>query len=137
MKILIIEDNDLKFNNISNILYKIIKDAKILREKSRNSGLLNFFESERSNNQFDFIICDNYMPLRDNDYIIKPYATEIVEEIRRINENKVICICSSEKIEECNYDYFIKYDESICMDEIFKNIINDITIPKKAKTLQK
>ena len=41
-----------------------------------------------------------------------------------------IVMCSSEDVGEFDYNYKIRYDSSVIMDEIFKTIIGDIIAKK-------
>ena len=67
MKILVIEDDNNKFSKIFNTLNGILNECEIIRTKSRNSGLFKIFESIKTNERFDLIICDNYLPLLDDE----------------------------------------------------------------------
>lgn len=126
MKILVIEDGNNKFNRIFNTLNGISNDCEIIRTKSRNSGLFKIFESIKTNERFDLIICDNYLPLLDDEIDIYPFANEIIELIRNKDETTPICVISSEEIEDCDCDYYIKYYPYIDLDIYLKNILDDI-----------
>ena len=39
-------------------------------------------------------------------------------------------MCSSEDVGEFDYNYKIRYDSSVIMDEVFKTIIDDISVKK-------
>ncbi len=43
MKILVIDDNEFKFDNIKKILEKVDVESEITWAKSRNSGLISIF----------------------------------------------------------------------------------------------
>ena len=135
MKILIIDDEDYKYKTILNTLNKIIENPNIVRAKSRKSALVTLINN---NDNFNLIICDNYLPMFDNDLVnIKPLAKLIVTDIRiRLSLNTPICVCSSDEVENCNYDYFIKFDSFTSLEQQLKLIINDIE-EKEIKNLVK
>ena len=137
MKILIIDDDEYKYKNIFNSLNRILDTPDIKRAKSRNGGLFAIYVSEKNNNPFEFIVCDNYMPLNDDEYKIEPFAEDIINEIRRITTNKIICTCSSGDVEKWDYNYFIKYNPSILMDEQFKMIFLDMLKYKQTNLNEK
>lgn len=133
MNILILEDNENKKDNIKNTLSRILENPIIDWAKSRNSGLryiMNHNYKKRESEPYDMIICDNYMPIFDDETIINPYGAEIINEIREHFKlvSLPIIICSSEEMEECDYTYKVKYNSSMCMDDIFKKIIDDILL---------
>ena len=109
MRILVIEDDDNKFNKIYNTLNNILNHCEIIRTKSRNSGLSTFFESIKSNEKIDLIICDNFLPFFDNEIDLLPFASEIIELIKNKEENIPICVISYDNVKDCDYDYYIHY----------------------------
>ena len=141
MRILVIEDDDNKFNNIYNTLNNILNHCEILRTKSRNSGLSTFFESIKSNEKFDLIICDNFLPFFDDEIDLLPFASEIIDLIRNKEENIPICVISYDKVEDCDYDYYIHYYPLMDLDKYFKDILEDMkenkTIKPKVNKLMK
>lgn len=78
------------------------------------------------------VICDNYLPLYDDEWEDEPFGQDIVEEVRERFEltDLPIVMCSSEDVGEFDYNYKIRYDSSVIMDEIFKIIIGDIIAKK-------
>ena len=142
MRILVIEDDDNKFNKIYNTLNNILNHCEILRTKSRNSGLSTFFESIKSNEKFDLIICDNFLPFFDDEIDLLPFASEIIDLIRNKEENIPICVISYDKVEDCDYDYYIHYYPLMDLDKYFKDILEDmkenkIVKPKVNKLMKK
>lgn len=136
MKILIIEDNEYKFNDIKKSLERVLDSPSIIWKKSKNSGLYSIKNSNVKSKfePFDLVICDNYMPLYDNDFEIKPYANEILSEIKRWRlEDLPVIVCSSEEIKDCDCQYMIEYNFSVIMDDSFKNILEDIDLQKDKK----
>ena len=139
LKIIIIEDEEYKYNKLKEVLNRILDNSEIIRAKSRNSALRIIKEYYRRDDYFELIICDNYMPLFDNDNRIIPCAYDIINYIRRtISKEVPICVCSSEKVDLCNYDYYIKYDSSLSL-ETYENEFKQIfsTINKKKRILLK
>lgn len=126
MRILVIEDDDNKFNKIYNTLNNILNHCEIIRTKSRNSGLSTFFESLKLNEKFDLIICDNFLPFFDDEIDLLPFASEIIELIKSKEENIPICVISYDNVEDCDYDYYIHYYPLMDLDKYFKDILEDI-----------
>lgn len=126
MKILLIEDSDYKAKDITDTLAKL-GQTDVTRTISRNGGLSTFINTQKSNTPFDFVISDNFMPLYDDSHETKPFAENIVSEIRRRGYvDTPICICSSSGISKFDYNYFILYDASISMTEKMQHIINSV-----------
>ncbi len=136
MNILIIEDNKRKYKNIEDTLNRVADNPAITWEQSRNSGLIAVREHNFMNDNellpFDMVICDNYLPIYDDDYDTKPFGKYIVTRIREDLHltDLPIVMCSSEDMGEFDYNYKIRYDSSVIMDEIFKTIIDDIVAKK-------
>lgn len=142
MNILVIEDNELKFKQIEDSLNRILDCPNIVCMKSRNSGLVSLLirNVKGKLEPYDLVITDNYLPLDeidDNDMFeceeeVLPFAKDIVDEIRRMGlENLPIVVCSSDDIEECDFNYRIKYNSSVSLDKIFQVILCDIVAYKK------
>ncbi len=137
LKIIIIEDKEYKYNKLIEVLNRILDNSEIIRAKSRNSVLRIIRDCYQKSDYFDLIICDNYMPLFDNDNRIIPCASDIINYIRRnISKDVPICVCSSEEINLCNYDYYIKYDRSLSL-EIYLNEFKQIFSIINKKVLSK
>jgi hypothetical protein len=142
MKILVIDDNEFKFDNIKKILEKVDVEPEITWAKSRNSGLISILQHNVQDNDlapFDMLICDNYLPIYDDDWETKPFGQDIVEEVReRFGLTDLpIVMCSSEPLEEFDYNYSIIYNSSVYMDPMFKEVIDDINDKKKTLVLTK
>ena len=107
----------------------------------KNYGYLinNIFINDNELVPFDMVICDNYLPVYDDEYETKPFGKYIVTRIRKVLNltDLPIVMCSSEDVGEFDYNYKIRYDSSVIMDEIFKTIIDDINDKKKTLVLAK
>ena len=136
MKILVIDDNEFKFDNIKKILEKVDVEPEITWAKSRNSG---FNVQDNDLAPFDMLICDNYLPIYDDDWETKPFGKYIVRRIRKVLNltDLPIVMCSSEPLEEFDYNYNITYNSSVYMEPMFKEVINDITVKKDTSVLIK
>ena len=140
MNILIIEDNKNKYKNLEDTLNRVVDNPSITWEQSRNSGLIAIREHNFINDNelvpFDMLICDNYLPVYDDERETEPFGQDIVEEVRECFElaDLPIVMCSSEDIGEFDYNYKIRYDSSVIMDEMFKSIVDDI-VGKKTSTV--
>lgn len=136
MNILIIEDNKSKYKNLEDTLNRVVDNPSITWKQSRNNGLVAIREHNFINDNellpFDLVICDNYLPLYDDEWETEPFGQDIVEEVRERFEltDLPIVMCSSEDVGEFDYNYKIRYDSSVIMDEIFKTIIGDIIAKK-------
>lgn len=143
MNILIIEDNKSKYKNLEDTLNRVVDNPSIIWEQSRNNGLVAIKEHNFINDNelvpFDMVICDNYLPVYDDEYETKPFGKYIVTRIRKVLNltDLPIVMCSSEDVGEFDYNYKIRYDSSVIMDEIFKMIIDDINDKKKTLVLAK
>lgn len=140
MNILIIEDNEEKYNQINDSLNRVLESPTTVWMKSRNSGLISIMirNVERKLKPYDLIICDNYLPLYDIDESdmfeseedVIPYAADIVREVRERFElvDLPIIVCSSEKIDECDCNYVIRYNPRVSLDESLKAILSDMEL---------
>lgn len=143
MNILIIEDNKRKYKNIEDTLNRVVDNLSVTWEQSRNSGLVAIREHNFINNNelspFDLVVCDNYLPLYDDEWETESFGQDIVEEVRERFEltDLPIVMCSSEDVGAFDYNYKIRYDSLVIMDEIFKTIIDDINDKKKTLVLTK
>lgn len=141
MQILVIDDNEFKFNNIKEILEEVDVEAEITWAKSRNSGLINIMNHNFLKTElppYDLLVCDNYLPVTDDDYRTEPLGKNIVREVRkrfRLTDFPIL-MCSSEPLEEFGYNYSITYDSSGYMNPMFKEVIDDVK-NNKAKQLVK
>lgn len=128
MRVLIIDDSEYKYKQIKESLDRVCSPW-ISWEKSRNSGLVSVMKHniKKDFEPYDMVIVDNIMPLYDGERNLEPYASDIVNEIRRLGlEDLTIVVCSADEIDECDYNYKIKYDSSVSLDETFKNIFSDL-----------
>lgn len=134
MRILIIDDSEYKYKQIKESLDRVCSPW-ISWEKSRNSGLVSVMKHniKKDFEPYDMVIVDNIMPLCDGERNLEPYANDIVNEIRRLGlEDLTIVVCSADEIDECDYNYKIKYDSSVSLDETFRTIITDMEAYKKS-----
>ena len=143
MNILIIEDNKSKYKNLEDTLNRVVDNPSITWEQSRNNGLVAIKEHNFINDNelvpFDMLICDNYLPIYDDDWKTKPFGQDIVKEVRerfRLTDLPIV-MCSSEPLEEFDYNYSITYNSSVYMDPMFKEVIDDINDKKKTLVLTK
>lgn len=134
LKILIIEDNDYKFENIAHTVEKLCS-CVIDRAESRNSGLSKIRDSYLKNEPYNILFCDNYLPIYDHGQEIMPRAAEIIQYIRHRGYHLPICLCSSESIEGINANYYLHYDSSVYLGgqviEILTEIVGEMQLPNK------
>lgn len=138
MNILIIEDNGYKYKDIKESLNRIFVNPVITWKKSKTSGL---YAIEKTSGliAYDLVICDNYLPIFDDERTLKECALDIINEIRKNYElnNLKIIVCSAGNLEPNNYDFFIQYDSNILLDEEFLKILQKMNEMKRKKTLKK
>ncbi len=104
MKILIIEDSELKRKDIERFLKENFPDADVTTAASYSSGLRKAYKGE-----FDVVILDNSLPYyEDRPYDIQPdMARNILEEIEEIlPQKRPRCIICSQYDGNTKEDYF-------------------------------
>lgn len=127
MKIMIIEDNDFLYKKIADALNQILDTPTLYRGISRTGSMITLFNLKKWMDQVDLVITCNYLPFDSDSYNIKPYAKEIVKIIKeRIDADLKVCIYSSEDIENCNYDYFIKLNSDTSIYNSIQRVIDDM-----------
>jgi CheY-like chemotaxis protein len=135
MKILIIEDNDLKYNSIKDYLNEL-SEENVTRKKSINGGLMelrNNFDKE-SKDKYNLLILDMQLPrYEDEPYkIIETGGISIMKEIERKDWPINIIFCSSESIEINDFEKCpqllgaVKYNSSVYLLPEFKKYIDKI-----------
>ncbi len=129
MQIMVIEDDDNKYAEIVGALLISLDNPQISRGRTRNEGLDIIAKHYKAGNHYDLIVCDNYMPGLEGDDL-RPFARNIITYIRhRISKDVQICVCSSEPLEECGYDFFVPYDPELShevLSEEFQRVIRSI-----------
>jgi len=129
MKILIVEDDDYKYKNIVRDLKVVVEDLDIFRLNNCMDALI-YFRSLKNNcvNDYDLLIIDNYMPLRNDSFDLVQSAIYIINGFKNdVSENIPICVCSSDKFNvKCDYDYSVLYEPNKSLQEDFFTIIGDI-----------
>ena len=125
LKILIIDDSSLKSDDIKRMLEERC-ECEIAQAYARNTGLIAVMNAKKNDSDFDIIMCDNYMPIYEGERDIRPLGKHIIREIKeRIDSSAYICMCSSEDIEECGYDWLIKYDYSVYLGDDYDRMLED------------
>lgn len=133
MKILIIEDNDLKYNSIKDYLNEL-GEENVTRKKSINGGLMelrNNFDKE-SKDKYNLLILDMQLPrYEDEPYkIIETGGISIMKEIERKDWPINIIFCSSESIEISDFEKCpqllgaVKYNSSVYLLPEFKKYVD-------------
>lgn len=139
MIVLVIEDNENKFNDISDALNRVLEYPTIMWKKSRNSGLAAIIENNvrGCDVAYDMVICDNYLPLYDDEFELRPMASNIIGRIRRNGLTDLpIIVCSSEEVDNCDYDYKIKYEPGIQLDDSFRDIFDKLNYQEFIRSAQ-
>lgn len=124
-KILIIEDDEDKFETIFNVLESKLDNPIVYWRRTKKTGL------EALENKFDCVICSNYMLVDDNSYNLEPCAEYIANEVKEINPETIIIVCTSDLIDNIdNADFIIDIRE---IDDIFNEIYKENCINKIIK----
>lgn len=124
-KILIIEDDEDKFETIFNVLESKLDNPIVYWRRTKKTGL------EALENNFDCVICSNYMLVDDNSYNLEPCAEYIANEVKEINPETIIIVCTSDLIDNIdNADFIIDIRE---IDDIFNEIYKENCINKIIK----
>lgn len=104
--ILIIEDNDNKYDDITNILNENFNNINIIRSKTICDSMNKIIHNEENIEFFDIILLDMNFPRYDDDLddICRKAGLEILENIFIIENleiyNDKIIVTSSENVEE-------------------------------------
>lgn len=139
MNILIVEDDDYKYKNITRYLKIVDENLTIFRLNNCMDALAYFRTLKNSDKKFDLLITDNYMPLRSDTFDLSPCASYIINTFRnKVSKEIPICICSGNEFEEvCDYNYFVPYDPTKSLQEDFTKIIGDINCKENNKESKK
>lgn len=132
MNILIIEDDNYKFNEVKNYIKKYNKDYEIFRAISTKSAFKCLFE-----NKFDYIFLDMNFPIYDNESIISENGVNFLNMVTKvdrynklINKSKII-LCSSldkSRLKKISEDFeevygYIQYDSSVYLQNSFNECL--------------
>ena len=119
LKILVVEDTELKYQDIESAL-EFYGITDITRRKSRNGALKELMEANKSKNRmYDVVILDMQIPLFETGSpdMLKAGGVSIMYEIERRGWETFICFCSSDDVSKYYIDeddgYIIKYDPSV------------------------
>ena len=139
MNILIVEDDDYKYKNMVRDLKTIVEDLNIFRLNNCMDALM-YFRSLKNNsdNDYDLLITDNYMPLRSDTFDLSPCASYIINTFRnKVSKEIPVCICSSDEFNDvCDYNYSVLYEPAKSLQEDFIKIISDINYKESKKVLK-
>lgn len=83
MNILIVEDDDYKYKNMVKDLKVIVEDLNIFRLNNCMDALM-YFRSLKNNsdNDYDLLITDNYMPLCNDSFDLVQSAVYIINSFK-------------------------------------------------------
>lgn len=110
MRILVIEDDPIKYENIEAVLLEYFRDADIDWVNNRWQGLM-LFEEE---NNYDLVVTDNHLPNHKGYSGEESYALEIIDDIREINPIIPIIVCSARIIDDLPKNtYMVLYEKEI------------------------
>ena len=124
MKILLVEDNDYKCNDIVASL-KACGETDVTRRISRNGSLIELMEAQDEDRMYDLVILDMQIPLREEEpwRILQDGGMEVFEEIKRCEYDTLVAFCSSELIENEDALMCIRYDSSVWMKPLFEELL--------------
>lgn len=138
MNILIVEDDDYKYKNIVRYLKVVDEKLTIFRLNNCMDALAYFRTLKNSDNDYDLLITDNYMPLRKDSFDLVQSAIYIINSFKNdVSESVPICVCSSDKFNDvCDYNYFVLYEPAKSLQEDFIKIFSDINYKESKKVLK-
>ena len=138
MNILIVEDDDYKYKNITRYLKIVDENLTIFRLNNCMDALAYFRTLKNSDKKFDLLITDNYMPLRSDTFDLSPCASYIINTFRnKVSKEIPVCICSSDEFNDvCDYNYSVLYEPAKSLQEDFIKIISDINYKESKKVLK-
>lgn len=139
IEVFIVDDYDFKREEIKNYINDICPNSNILEFETRNS-FLRFLHENSSKYNSALLILDWCFPIMDDMPPEVGMGQEVLEEIDRlkkfgrVNTDINIILCSSDEIDEYDslkneYDNligFVKYDSSVYLKNIFKDLIQKI-----------
>ena len=140
MNILIVEDDDYKYKNITRYLKIVDENLTIFRLNNCMDALMYFRTlKNNSDNDYDLLITDNYMPLRKDSFDLVQSAIYIINSFKNdVSESVPICVCSSDEFNDvCDYNYFVLYEPAKSLQEDFIKIISDINCKENNKESKK
>lgn len=119
MKILIIEDNDMKYEAIVEY-FNSLGEKDISRSKSRNSGLCELWENSTSDGpKYNIVIIDMMLPIYEDSREMDKYAgIRILKEVDRKKYDIEAVLCTGENIERTT-EKFKAFDGTMKERELF------------------
>ena len=138
MNILIVEDDDYKYKNMVRDLKAIVEDLTIFRLNNCMDALAYFRILKNNDKKYDLLITDNYMPLRNDSFDLVQSAIYIINSFKNdVSESVPICVCSSDEFnDDCDYNYFVLYEQAKSLQEDFIKIFSDINYKESKKVLK-
>ena len=127
MKILIVEDNNRKFDDISSA-FEECGETDITRRISRNGALKEIRESLTNNSTYDLIILDMQIPIYDDtpNQIQLNGGMEVFERIQRWKCNAQVAFCSSEPVECDDAFASIHYKPDINLTPLIRGLLQEV-----------
>lgn len=130
MNVLVVEDSDLKYNNISAWL-KQSGDVEVTRRYSRNGGLATIIDSWKSKHPFDLVVLDMQIPVFDgnmNEMDDRGGAfIAYMMDAKEIDIPYVICSSVAKAEDFPDALKVIKYDYLTSYQEVFQQIVESLT----------
>ena len=66
------------------------------------------------------------MPIYEVSNELHPFADSIVREVHRLVNNVPVIVCSSELIDDIEYDSFVLYSYNVLLDDSLKDALKKV-----------
>ena len=126
MKILIVEDNNNKFNDIRSA-FEECGEINITRRISRNGTLVHLANIEKQDQMYDLIILDMQIPTYEDDphHILRDGGMQVFKRIQRYHYDVAVAFCSSEPVECEGALACIQYNASLNITPLIRELLRD------------
>lgn len=134
MRILLIEDNDYKANDITETLVRV-DVTDITRKEAINESLRELNEQHQKNNDYDCIILDMQFPRFKNQMPEANAGMHILKFLERRHITTPVIVCSSDILREPtdnpNIKKIIQYNPCVSLTSTFYDLLTGLKTKKK------
>ena len=124
MYILIIEDENYKFEDLKKSLENLNSYINIDRRISQNGGLNAICE-----NKYDLVILDMQIPLYESGEYMQMFGgRHILKRLQHKEIDVPVCMCSSNFYDENGTFFSIRYDPIISLEEDLKEMFREYNL---------
>lgn len=141
MKVIIVEDNDFKFDIVSDYVRDIYENVEIEWYTDVTSFLKVLKETEDFSKTYDLAILDNYLPIDNETTQRNAFAANMVKEIKDLGLSIPIIINSSDELNEDETNYLTLFDDVKILTNQrgfnfrqFKDFYNELVSKNRSKS---